>query len=228
MIQFKRGKTSSWYKQKKPLAAGQPGYDKDRHKIKIGDGESSWSELPDASGLTSEEILSSEKEAKLRRKAALLLNPLATILDSPAVITYGPESPDKNTVGQLYLQMVDSEPEVDYVVETGVDGIWSYRKWRSGLAECWGSIGIVADMQSEYEALAIYYDSDAVKPIKYPITFKSRPTELTSIQSPAGVVWLAGRSTNSASKTGTYNLLSLDKLTNATYTITFNINGRWR
>lgn len=26
----------------------------------------------------------------------------------------------------------------DYVVETGTDGIWTYRKWASGIAECWG------------------------------------------------------------------------------------------
>jgi hypothetical protein len=228
MIQFRRGKTSSWFKQKKPLAAGQPGYDKDKHKIKIGDGEKSWDELPYASGLSSEEILSSEDEAKLRRRAALILNPLGGLIDSPAVITYGTKSPDKNTVGQLYLQTVDSEPEADYIVAHGIDGIWTYRKWQSGLAECWGSVDITTDMQSEYEDLPIYYDSAAVKAIKYPITFKNAPTELTSIQSPAGVAWLAGRSQNSNTKTGTYNILSLDKLTNATYTITFDIKGRWR
>lgn len=27
----------------------------------------------------------------------------------------------------------------DYVMETGTDGIWTYRKWNSGVAECWGS-----------------------------------------------------------------------------------------
>lgn len=26
----------------------------------------------------------------------------------------------------------------DYVVEQGTDGIWTYRKWNSGIAECWG------------------------------------------------------------------------------------------
>ncbi len=26
----------------------------------------------------------------------------------------------------------------DYVVETGTSGIWAYRKWASGTAECWG------------------------------------------------------------------------------------------
>lgn len=26
----------------------------------------------------------------------------------------------------------------DYVIEQGTDGIWTYRKWESGVAECWG------------------------------------------------------------------------------------------
>ena len=26
----------------------------------------------------------------------------------------------------------------DYVVEQGTSGIWTYRKWNSGKAECWG------------------------------------------------------------------------------------------
>lgn len=26
----------------------------------------------------------------------------------------------------------------DYVVEQGTDGVWNYRKWSSGVAECWG------------------------------------------------------------------------------------------
>lgn len=27
----------------------------------------------------------------------------------------------------------------DYVAEQGTDGIWTYRKWNSGIAECWGT-----------------------------------------------------------------------------------------
>lgn len=26
---------------------------------------------------------------------------------------------------------------VDYIVEQGIDGIWTWRKWNSGIAECW-------------------------------------------------------------------------------------------
>ena len=27
----------------------------------------------------------------------------------------------------------------DYIVEQGTSGIWTYRKWNSGIAECWAS-----------------------------------------------------------------------------------------
>ena len=29
--------------------------------------------------------------------------------------------------------------QVDYIVEQGTSGIWTYRKWNSGIAECWGN-----------------------------------------------------------------------------------------
>ncbi|MBQ3491280.1 MAG: hypothetical protein IJA74_01870 [Oscillospiraceae bacterium] len=43
---------------------------------------------------------------------------------------------DFNINGTLKIH---NTPVVDYVVEQGVSGVWSYRKWASGLAECWGS-----------------------------------------------------------------------------------------
>ena len=35
------------------------------------------------------------------------------------------------------LNMTGSKT-ADYVVEQGTDGVWTYRKWQSGIAECWG------------------------------------------------------------------------------------------
>lgn len=29
---------------------------------------------------------------------------------------------------------------VDYIIEQGTSGIWTYRKWNSGVAECWGFV----------------------------------------------------------------------------------------
>lgn len=39
--------------------------------------------------------------------------------------------------------------KADYVVEQGTDGIWTYRKWASGVAECWG----------EYKTTITHYTS---------------------------------------------------------------------
>lgn len=34
--------------------------------------------------------------------------------------------------------VLDTVQAKDYVVEQGTSGIWAYRKWNSGIAECWG------------------------------------------------------------------------------------------
>ena len=133
MIQIRRGKTASWRKPSKPLAAGQPGYDKDKHKIKVGDGVTSWSLLPYASGLNSDDILLSESKAKLRNTRDS---------EDSTLITYGTECPNENTVGQVYLQYYETDPETDYIVEFGVNNSWSYQKWNSGVAKCFGTLKI--------------------------------------------------------------------------------------
>lgn len=38
------------------------------------------------------------------------------------------------------LYITDDAPIVDYVVEQGTSDIWTYRKWASGIAECWCNI----------------------------------------------------------------------------------------
>lgn len=30
-----------------------------------------------------------------------------------------------------------NEYNIDYVIEQGTSGVWTYRKWNSGIAECW-------------------------------------------------------------------------------------------
>ena len=34
--------------------------------------------------------------------------------------------------------------QADWIVEQGVDGIWTWRKWQSGIAECWGDTGVIS------------------------------------------------------------------------------------
>lgn len=59
-----------------------------------------------------------------------------------------------NTVTKEDLKNILNEvlpsTAVDYIVEQGTDGDWIYRKWNSGVAECWAgySIGSFAPTSS--------------------------------------------------------------------------------
>lgn len=219
MIQFKRGSTKSWRGTKTNLAPGQPGYDKDKHKIKIGDGKTSWAKLPYASGLSAEEILDSEKDAKSRNKADA---------EDKTLFTYGTEIPDKNTVGQVYLQQYEAEPETDYIVSSGVSGIWTYQKWKSGIAKCWGTITLTTNIQNAFEGIELFHDNK-MKSVKYPLTFKDVPSETATLQSPGPIAWLASKSKNTTSASGVYAIISPDKQsTNAVYSISLQVEGSWR
>lgn len=45
-FKFRRGQSSSWTALNPILADGEPGYELDTHKLKIGDGVTLWNDLP--------------------------------------------------------------------------------------------------------------------------------------------------------------------------------------
>lgn len=44
--------------------------------------------------------------------------------------------------------------QTDYVIAQGVDGIWSYRKWSSGMCELWGKW---TETKSNYSTVSPFY-----------------------------------------------------------------------
>lgn len=237
MIQLKRGSTSSWKSQSTPLADGQPGYDKDRQKLKIGDGKTSWEKLPDASGLRMEEILESEAAAQKKaeaKNALSLLNPAAALiskvlkLEDRPVFTYGTEDPNEGTVGQVYLQQYEAEPEMDYIVAKGTSKGWYFQKYHSGFARICGSFDITTGVQSAFENTSLYCSNTDFDSREYPFTFTRIPTEVASLTSIGNIVWLAGKNANSTGKTGSYTLISPDSKGSADYKLHFEVTGYWR
>lgn len=45
-IQLKRGSSLAWQRLNPTLAIGEPGFEKDTYRLKIGDGITPWNELP--------------------------------------------------------------------------------------------------------------------------------------------------------------------------------------
>lgn len=112
----------------------------------------------------------------------------------------------------------------DEIIEEGTSGIWTYRKWKSGIAECWGTWSGTLSHYSTYSSFYGYYTS---------VTFPS------SLFSAAPVVTFGGRvSSNGWALTGTQTV-SLTKdstnfylLSSTSGSITVNflaqVKGIWK
>lgn len=61
----------------------------------------------------------------------------------------------------------------DYIVEQGTSGIWTYRKWNSGIAECWGETTKNFSITAAWGNL--YLSSGQYTSENYPFTFKELP-----------------------------------------------------
>lgn len=77
---------------------------------------------------------------------------------------------------------------VDYVVEQGTSGDWSYRKWNSGIMECWGtytaSIAITTS-SANYGG----YRSGLITATAFPVAFTATPV-ITAVAQGAGGYWV--------------------------------------
>lgn len=66
---------------------------------------------------------------------------------------------------------IQGQPLADFVVEEGTSGDWTFRKWNSGLAECWCRFSLTGVNVGEFNLDGMYYSGTKAK--AYPFTFKS-------------------------------------------------------
>ena len=122
---------------------------------------------------------------------------------------------------------VKREEQIDYIVEQGISGIWTYRKWNSGLAECWGmaTVSVLCD-----EARSFVY-ADAVKRIALPENlFITAPT-VVNINPMAETGWnfLSAHIHSVDSTTLSYIPASASQMETAiNVRININARGKWK
>lgn len=115
----------------------------------------------------------------------------------------------------------------DFVVEQGTSGSWSYRKWLSGVAECWITVTHSTAVTKAWGSL--YYGDTQFSPLDYPIEFISRPREITTLQGVGYAGWLYSVDSNTITKTGKYNVFRPAELTTAqTYYYDIHVIGKWK
>ena len=115
----------------------------------------------------------------------------------------------------------------DMVVEQGTSGIWRYRKWNSGVAECWGtsaSVSVTADMVWG----SIFSRDDAIPSYSYPFAFTSMPVvSITPRKTGSSNFWVFPNTGGSTTQTPAVGIARPTQLA-VMAAVDYHVIGRWK
>ena len=121
---------------------------------------------------------------------------------------------------------LDEKLSVDYVVEQGTNGIWTYRKWASGIAECWCNVEQSVNITSLTWNNGMYYGNGV--PIDYPFEFTELPVcNITKVTYDRLSILSIGAS-GTESHTPTIRLISTVNNASSTEIFSYSVVGRWK
>ena len=138
--------------------------------------------------------------------------------DTPVAIIEG--GTGARTVGGA----LDNFGIADYIVEQGTEGIWTWRKWNSGIAECWG---VHEGTYSNYTTCfgGYGYKTDV---INYPTNlFAEIPHQFASVRIGSGF-GIYGSDVNTSTATGTTIYAIGSGSGSSTITAKIHAIGRWK
>ena len=136
-------------------------------------------------------------------------------------------------MAQLKSLSIDGNPVVDFIVEQGTSGDWTYRKWNSGIAECWCS-SIVSANFSSTSTWGSLYSSGQIGELDFPFTFKDIPTINVTVASATNGGFLGvggGGNMTSTTKTGSFELFRggiTSITTGINYKLNYYVIGKWK
>ena len=113
----------------------------------------------------------------------------------------------------------------DYIVKHGTDGIWTYRKRASGIAECWGKQTIT---NSTWSAWGNAYVSSVIAKVSYPFTFIEIPDEIITIATPAGSSYPLIYSDNTTTSSGRAQTVRPGTGSTITIEYHYRVCGKWK
>lgn len=123
---------------------------------------------------------------------------------------------------------------VDYVVESGSNENWTWQKWNSGIAECWGNF--TASGTSKVWNSPVYQLTGAkFGPYNFPFKFVELPIEIANPIGGSNAFWLYKESTEvgnqlTTAHTGQYVPAKVNAFNSGTQTVEISIfvKGKWK
>lgn len=112
----------------------------------------------------------------------------------------------------------------DHVVEEGTSDGWTYRKWKSGVAECWRQLSISNVTFSAAGISGLYQSADMT--VSFPFPFTEYPVTNVNTPAVAGDYGWIGRVGNGTS----WIIVRAFKRSNTTgqVTLAISVKGKWK
>lgn len=119
---------------------------------------------------------------------------------------------------------------VDYVVEQGTEGIWTYRKWNSGTAECWGETSATTSFTAWTSP--IYYGTTYSPNTNFPTNmFIATPKLQVLLKATGSDCWMGTDSSSAlnSTTTGRYYPIRVGSYSGqVTFIVRFYAIGAWK
>ena len=118
----------------------------------------------------------------------------------------------------------------DYIVEEGTSSGWQYRKWNSGVAECWRDLSVSGKACST--AVGSWYRTAPLSVGAYTFTFTAAPNlqmQFETFAGTGGLVWSTGTA-GSTPKTRPANIyiIRMASAASITGTVHYYAIGKWK
>ena len=114
--------------------------------------------------------------------------------------------------------------KVDFVVEEGTSGIWTYRKWNSGIAECWGRYQHHTTGTTQWGST--YYNTPTAS-IAFPTSFFLEAPVVSALQVSNGIQGMVAVSSVNTATAALYNVRGASS---GSGTLIFSVHaiGTWK
>jgi hypothetical protein len=118
----------------------------------------------------------------------------------------------------------------DCVIEQGEKDGWTYRKWDSGVAECWKILEFSTTINTAFGSL---YCGNATQRQTYPFAFAEKPVETVTLQCGSTQAFLyaeaSGYGVNGTNASARYNVFRPGAMaTSQTFYLSFHVLGKWK
>ena len=131
-----------------------------------------------------------------------------------------------NTLKATSILQISGSSVMDFVVEQGTSGSWTYRKWNSGIAECWCAVDDTVTYEGSTLGGYLYYTGY----YNHPIDFISAPTVSYNATFTSGYTAIIGdQGTIDPSNFGRVRILTnIGGLQGASVLVRIHAIGRWK